>query len=147
MCLQQGKRQRDGEIIGWLRSTDNFSPILPVALTHTHTQTDCQQENGRIQDTDTKSEPQSQAVNATPLSFENNPNEWIRNKINNESLSDIYFEIKNNIRNEPEQIYSIYVELFNAKVQRASGQLYVLVEIDGYLKLKTEQSLTIVYIF
>lgn len=103
MCLQQGKRQRDGEIIGWLRSTDNFSPILPVALTHTHTQTDCQQENGRIQDTDTKSESQSQAVNATPLSFKN-----------------------------------IYVELFNAKVQPASGQLYLLVEIDGYLKLKTK---------
>lgn len=145
MCLQQGKRQRDGEIIGWLRSTDNFSPILPVALTHAHTQTDCQQENGRIQDTDTKSESQSQAVNATPLSFENNPNEWIGNKKKNiESSSDIYFEIKHNIRNEPEQIYSIYVGLFDAKVQPASGQLYVLVEIDGYLKLKTEQILTIV---
>lgn len=44
-------------------------------------------------------------------------------------------------------MYSIYVELFDAKVQPASGQLYVLVEIDGYLKLKTQQILTIVKIF
>lgn len=63
--LQQGKRQRDGEIIGRLRSTDNISPAVHFAAANTYGQ----KENSTTHDGDKVSGSQSQAINSISPSF------------------------------------------------------------------------------